>query len=296
MNHRKKGVIILSAAAMILLLTASLVSILSDDGGKPYLFTSLRGEQVEIYGGHGVYKNDSVIKAILFRGFDWANIAVCLPLFGLGLLLYLRGKLRGILLMGSLFTYLAYNYLIGVMGNAYNALFPVWTALFSIGVFGLALILNEMPVSSLPGKAGDKFPVRSLSIYVITLGVILALQYSFEIISSLVTSRPPAALQIYTTYELAALELGIMVPLHLIGGILLLRKKAAGYLLSVLLSFTAAMTFISLSAGAAILLSASGNFALQHPSLADIIVPSSLAVIASAFSMVIFFRMGKQTY
>ena len=49
----KRPVLSLSILAMVLLLTASLAGIFFDDGGKPYGFTSLRGEQVEIYGGDG---------------------------------------------------------------------------------------------------------------------------------------------------------------------------------------------------------------------------------------------------
>lgn len=76
---------LLSVLAMMLLLAASLTAILLDDGGDPYLFTTPRGEQVEIYGGAGPYQFDNSYKAIAFRSFDWANLAVVLPLFVAGL-------------------------------------------------------------------------------------------------------------------------------------------------------------------------------------------------------------------
>jgi len=54
-NRDKRPVLFLSVLALVLLLTASLAGILSDDGGQPYVFTSLRGEAVDIYGGEGLF-------------------------------------------------------------------------------------------------------------------------------------------------------------------------------------------------------------------------------------------------
>ena len=129
--NKKTAVLVLSVLAMALLLTASLAGILLDDGGSPYVFTSVRGEAVDIYGGEGLYQYDSVYKAVLFRGFDWANLVVGLPLLAWGIYLCQRSQLKGQLLVAAVFTYLAYNYIIGVMGNAFNVMFLVWTALFS---------------------------------------------------------------------------------------------------------------------------------------------------------------------
>ena len=95
MNKAKAPTLCLSVLAMALLLTASLAGIISDDGGQPYGFDSVRGEEVEIYGGRGLYRYDNVYKAVEFRGFDWANLVVVLPLFALGIQLYRRGRVKG---------------------------------------------------------------------------------------------------------------------------------------------------------------------------------------------------------
>lgn len=221
MREATKTVATLSVLAMILLLAASLTAILLDDGGAPYPFTTPRGEQVEIYGGAGPYQFDNTYKAIAFRSFDWANLAVVLPLFVVGLWLYRRGKFRGQLLLAALFTYLAYIYLIGVIGNAFNALFLAWTALFSIGGTGLCLTLTQINFSALPAKLAGNFPQKSVAIYVLAVGLILLAQYLTEVIAAYTTGNPPASLDHYTTLELASLELGIMIPLHIIGGLAL---------------------------------------------------------------------------
>jgi len=244
---------------------------------------------VEIYGGKGLYQYDSVFKAIVFRGFDWTNLFVGLPLLACGIFLHQRGKLKGQLLVASVFTYLAYIYLIGVMGNAFNALFLVWTALFSVGLFGLALVLAEIDISAFPKKLGTNFPRKSLSIYMIILGLFLLFRYLAEILSAYRSGKPPATLGVYTTLELAALELGIMVPLHILGGIFLWRRKAVGYLLAILLAFAAFMTFISLAVA-----SLMTYFLYRRGSVFDVAIPITLAVAAAGFSFVIFRRMKDQ--
>jgi len=283
------SVLVLSLSALVLILAASLAGILADDGGKPHVFSSLRGEAVEIYGGEGLYRYDSVSKAILFRGFDWANLFVGLPLLAWGMFLHRCGKLKGQLLVASVFTYLAYNYLIGVMGNAFNALFLVWTALFSVSLFGLALVLAEIDVSALPEKLGTNFPRTSLSIYMIVLGFFLLFRYLAEILSAYRSGKPPATLGVYTTLELAALELGIMVPLHILGGMFLWRRKAGGYLLAIFLAFAAFMTFISLAVA-----SLMTYFLYRRGSAFDVAIPITLAVVAAGFSLVIFRRVKDQ--
>ena len=285
---QKRVIFLLAVLAAVLLFTTSLAAILLDDGGSPYLFTSIEGDVVDIYGGQGIYQFDSVYKAVMFRGFDWLSLLVMVPFFVWGILLYQRGKLKGQLLLASLFTYLAYIYLIGVMGNAFNGLFFAWTALFSLGVFGLIFTIRGMDVTSLPVKMGQKFPRKGVAIYVLSLGVVLLVQYSAQIIGSYASAMPPSALEHYTTLELAALELGIMVPMHFMAGVLLWKKNAWGYLMSTLLAFAAATVFVALNTALMMLwlIYGVGTFA-------DIVMPMLIMFVAAGFSIVIFSRGEK---
>jgi hypothetical protein len=277
---------VLSMLAMVLLLVSSVAGLVFDRGGNPYAFTSLRGEVVEVYGGAGLYQFDTAYKAIAFRSFDWVNLLIVLPLFGASVYLLKRGRLRGQLLLAALFTYLAYIYLIGVMGNAFNGMFLVWTALFSLGLFGLFLTVAQMNVAALPDNLEPGFPRRSVAIYVMGVGLILLFQYLAEIITAYATGQPPASLDHYTTLELAALELGIMIPLHVVGGIALWKRQAAGYLISIILAFTAAMVFVALSVSLLI-----GYLSLGRGDPADLIITLAIALFAAGFSFVIFKRV-----
>jgi hypothetical protein len=283
MDRKKKPVLVLSVLAMALLITSSITGIGSDEGGSPYGFTSLKGEEVEIYGGYGLYQYDSVFKAVIFRSFDWVNLVIVLPLFVLAIYLYRRGQLKGRLLLSALFTYLAYIYLIGVMGNAFNIMFLVWTALFSIGFFGLCLVLADMDMVYLLEKLAPSFPRKSVSVYVITVGFILLIQYLAEILSAYTTGKPPASLDHYTTLELASLELGIMIPLHIVGGVSLWKRKVWGYLITTLLAFTSFMVFIALSLSLLLF-----YFSFGNGDMLDMGITIVIAMVATGFSLVIF--------
>jgi hypothetical protein len=287
MSHESRvRVLVLSVLALLLVSAASLVGIVLDDGGDSHHIASLRGQAVEIYGGHGPYRNDSVAKAVAFRGFDWANLVVCLPVSALGMSLYRRGRVRGQLILVAVFSYLAYNYLIGVMGNAFNSLFLVWTALFSVGAFGAALTLADMDARALPERLATGFPRKGLAVYMLALGVVLLSQYLEQVLTAYATGRAPAPLEHYTTLELAALELGIMVPLHVIAGVLLWRRRSWGYLIAIPLTFTAAMTFVALSLGQILRYRSFGE-----ESLGGIVQMTAFAVIASALSLLAFQRV-----
>jgi hypothetical protein len=276
----------LAILGLLLVSTASLVGIFQDDGGHPYRITSLRGEAVEIYGGHGLYRSDSIAKAVAFRGFDWANLFVCVPLFVLGMLLYWRGRLRGQFILASVFTYLAYIYLIGVMGNAFNGMFLVWTSLFSTGAFGAALALADIDAPGLTERLATGFPRKSLAVYMLALAVALLHQYLVQVLTAYSTGRPPAPLETYTTLELAALELGIMVPLHVVGGVLLWRRHAWGYLIAIPLAFAAAVAFIALSIGQVLL-----HVSFARENTPGIVQTIALAAIASVFTFLSFQRV-----
>jgi hypothetical protein len=288
MTARAKTVNALSTVAMLALLVVSIAAIILDDGGAPYAFTSARGEVVELYGGQGPYRFDTTYKAVMFRGFDWVNLFVALPLFVLGLLLYRRRQPRGGILLTALFIFLAYIYLIGVMGNAFNGLFLGWTALFSLGLFGLWAVLTDLDRATLSQGLAEGFPRKPVALYVMGVGTLLLAQYLAEIIGAYAAGTTPASVDHYTTLELAALELGIMIPLHFIGGAAAWRQNRWGYVLCAALAFTTAIVFMALSASLLLLARSYGQ-----RDVADMAITLLITLAASCVSLVIFQRIGR---
>lgn len=107
-----------------------------------------------------------------------------------------------------------------------------------------------------------------------------------EVIAAYTTGNPPASLDHYTTLELASLELGIMIPLHIIGGLALWRGKTWGYLAATVLAFAAFMVFIALSISLLLFYVSFGR-----GDVLDMAITTVITVVATGFSLVIFARV-----
>ena len=289
MENYKKLVTILSAISVVSILVISLTGIIADDGGDPYFFTSLRGQEVEIYGGQGPYQYDSVYKAVAIRGYDWVNLVVSLPLLVLGIYLYRGGRLKGQLLLAAVFYHFAWNYFIALMGNAFNILFLAYATLFSASLFGLFFILRDLDFSSLPKKLEKGFPRRSLAVYMLIAGLYLLFSYSAQVISAYLSGNPPVSLEIYTTLELAALEFGLTIPLMIVGAVLLWRRKTGGYIITTLLVVTASLTFLSLGVSHMLM-----YVSYQTSGLSDIAMLAVFAAVSIGFTAIIFKRVEEK--
>ena len=286
--NEKKLTSLLAILALCLSLAISVVGITTDHGGDPYVVTSLRGEAVQVYGGYGPYRYDSVYKAVVLRGYDWVNF-VALPLFLLGLSWYRRDQLRGRLLLAAVFCYFAWNYLIAAMGNGFNGLFLLYVALCSTGLYGLYFTLKGLDLSSLPERLGAGFPRRSLAIYVMAAGLVLLFEYVAQVLSAYLAGAPPVQLSIYTTLELAALELGLTIPIKIAGAVLLWRRRSMGYVIATLIVVVAALTFLALNASHLLL-----YFSYQGSSLVEIAELVAFAAISIGFTVIVFKRMEEK--
>jgi hypothetical protein len=169
------------------------------------------------------------------------------------------------------------------MGNAFNGLFLGWVALFSIGGFGLFLVISEIDFPSLPQKLSGHFPGKPVAVYLFSVAAILTAQYLTEIFAAYLTGAPPVSLDHYTTLELAGVELGLMIPLHILAGVLLWRQKAWGYVLATVLAFAAFVVFIALTISLLFF-----YFLYGQGTWMDIGITTGIAIVASAFSLVIF--------
>jgi hypothetical protein len=287
MNRNLQRVIKATAfVTLALLAAASLLGILLNDGGSPRTVESVRGETVQLFGGAGIYRYDTVAKAVFFDCINWMDLILVVPLLAALAFVYPRGGLLTRLLLASVFTFLAYFFLIGAMGNAFNELFLVWTALFSAALLGLGAVLLEMDFGALAARLDGRIPRRGVAAYLFALGGLLLAQYLAEVIGAYTAGTPPPSLAVYTTLELASLELGIMVPLHILGGVLLWKRQPAGYLLAVILAFAAAMAFLMLSVGQYIL-----SAVYQSGGAGDVVALAVPAAVASVVSLYIFWKV-----
>jgi hypothetical protein len=213
----------------ILALVAALAGLWPDEG-QPYTLTNFRGEEVTI-NARGLYHWDTVSSAAQMQANDLVTLLLGLPLLAMSLWLTLRGSLRGRLLLTGTLGFILYTYATMCFGAAYNKLFLVYVALFSLSLFAFILSMISFDLEALPAHFSEKLPRRGIAALLFFTAAFLLLAWLGRIAPTLLGDQIPA-LENVTSMFIQAMDLGLVVPLCALAGILLLRGSAWGYLLA----------------------------------------------------------------
>ncbi len=229
----KSNNIVIRLALIIipLALLAAGAGVFWQGAGESYPFETLRGETVMIR-GHGLYRYDTVNSSSQEIGTDIVTLIIGVPLLITGIVLSRKGTLRGQLLLTGALGYFLYTYGAMCFLTAFNPLFLVYVALFSLSLFGFILSMKNLDVDEVTRHISDGFPRRAIATYFIIVAVFLTLAWLGLVASPSLTWTPPNGLESAITMVIQALDLGVIVPTSLITAILLLKKQAWGYALS----------------------------------------------------------------
>ncbi len=220
----------LSPLIGLLALIAAGAGLFWQTDGQPYPFTSHRGEAVLLF-GRGLYRYDTVSVAAQEQATDLITLLVGLPLLAVSAWMTQRGSLRGRLLLTGTLGYFLYTYTSMAFLSAYNPLFLVYVALFSLSLFAFLLSMMSFDVASLPGRFSARLPRRGIAGVLFGAGGFLLLAWLGRIAPPLLQNQTPA-LENTTTLVIQAMDLGLIVPLAFLSGVLLLRRSPWGYLLA----------------------------------------------------------------
>jgi hypothetical protein len=197
---------------------------------------TLRGETVSIQ-GYGLYKYDSVSGAAQGVGQDIITLLVGIPTLIFAAYLYLKNSLRGKLLLAGILGYFLYTYTSYAMLMTYNMFFLLYVALFSMSLFALIMTLLSIELKTLPQHFSSKFPRKTIANFLIIFAVVVALMWIGRIVPALLNNGVPTGLENYTTLVIQVMDLGIIVPILFLGGVLLLKQSYWGYLLASVIVF-----------------------------------------------------------
>lgn len=221
----------LSGLVALLGLIASAAGVFGQGEGNPVLFTTLRGQQVQLQ-GHGLYQYDSVSGAAQQIGGDVVTLFIGVPVLLFSIFLAARGSLRGRLLLSGTLGYFLYTYASVAFLLAYNQLFLLYVALFSLSLFALIISLTTLDLKELPAhfsSTRSRWPVAG---FLFLIGTFLIISWVGRlIIPPLLKGEAPTALESYTTLVIQVLDLGVIVPIMYLSGVLWLKRSALGYLL-----------------------------------------------------------------
>lgn len=214
----------------ILALFAAGIGLFYQTPGEAYPLTSFRGEAVTI-NGRGLYYYDTVSSAAQMQANDLIALLVGLPLLAVSTWLALRGSLRGRLLLTGTLGFFLYTYMSMSMLTAYNALFLVYVALFTLSLYAFILCMLSFDLADLPRHFSPNLPHGWIAGVLFAIGGFLFLAWMGKIVPPLMQNQLPP-LENTTTLVIQAMDLALIAPLAILAGILLLRRSAWGYLLA----------------------------------------------------------------
>ncbi|NLG70751.1 MAG: hypothetical protein GX495_01740 [Chloroflexi bacterium] len=198
--------------------------------GQPYEITSHRGETVMI-NGRGLYRYDSVSSAAQMQANDAVTLTLGIPLLLLSARLAARGSLRGKLLLTGTLGFILYTYMSMSMLTAFNPLFLVYVALFSLSLVAFVLSMMSYDLAELPRHFSERTPRKAIAAMLFAAGAFLLMAWLGRVVTPLLQGTPPL-LENYSTMVIQAMDLGLIVPLTFLSAALLLRRSAWGYLLA----------------------------------------------------------------
>jgi hypothetical protein len=214
----------------ILALCAAGAGLFYETPGQPYPYTNHRGETVMI-NGRGLYYYDTVSTAAQMQGNDLITLVVGLPLLVASAWLAFRSSLRGRLLLTGTLGFFLYTYMSMSMLTAYNSLFLVYVALFTLSLYAFVLSMLSFDLADLARHFSPRLPHGWIAGVLFAVGGFLFLAWMGRIVPPLLQNQTPA-LENTTTLVIQTMDLGLIVPLAVLSGILLLRRSAWGYLLA----------------------------------------------------------------
>lgn len=214
-----------------LALVAAAAGLFWQPGSQPTPVTSLRGQTVYLY-GQGLYRYDSMLVATAFKVGDAVTLLLAIPALLWGAWRYGRGSLKGGLVLTGALAYLLYNYTSMTFGAAYNPLFLVYIALFSLSLFAFILAFTSIDPAALRAHLAPNAPRRAVGVFQIVAGVILMAVWTvLSIIPALLQGVAPPEVETYTTVITFVIDLGMIAPTLILAGVWLLRRAPLADLL-----------------------------------------------------------------
>lgn len=228
----KKSLTVLSAVIVLLAIIAASIGIFSSGGPGPYQVETVRGDTVTVY-GMGIYKHMSQDVAPQGIAQDYVTLFVGVPLLIISLIWARRGSLKGRFLLAGTLGYFLVTYLFYLVMGMYNVLFLVYVTLLGTTFFAFAQTLLSFNLNNLAERFSETTPVKLFGGFLIFNSIAIGLMWLQVVVPPLLDgSIIPGQVEHYTTLIVQGLDLGLLLPLSFVSGLLFVRRKPFGYLLT----------------------------------------------------------------
>jgi hypothetical protein len=228
----EKSITILASIIVLLAGIAASVGVFSSGGPGSYELQTVRGDTVTIY-GMGLYKHMSQDVAPQGIAQDYVTLFIGIPLLLIALIWARRGSLKGRFLLAGTLGYFLVTYLFYLVMGMYNVLFLVYATLLGTTFFAFAQTLLSIDLTNLAEQFSEATPVKFAGGFLIFNSLAIGFMWLQIVVPPLLDgSIIPAQVEHYTTLIVQGLDLGLLLPLSLVAGILFIKRRPFGYLLT----------------------------------------------------------------
>lgn len=172
---------------------------------------------------------------------DVVNLIIGVPILLGSMWLTRRHILIGLLFWPGALLYVLYNYLAYVIGLPSNKLFLLHLILVTLSTYTIIDLVASIDGKKVQQRLAGVVPEKAAGGVLAGLGMLMFLRVIFVLIAALINQTSVAIT------ELSVLVADFLIaPAVIIGGVLLWRKKALGYVSGLGLLFQSSMLFIGL--------------------------------------------------
>lgn len=227
----RRTLTVLVICIAVLAAFAAAMGIFYKAGDGPFKFMSIHGQEVTI-SGEGLYRFMSADVAIQGRAQDFITLFVAVPFLLTFLFLSRKNNLRNRMIHAGTIAYFLVTYTFYLSMGAYNEMFLVYAALSGLSVISLYLAVKMVNKPNLYKLLKDSRPAFPAWVLMVNALMIAFLWLSIVMPPLIDGSLYPASLEHYTTLIVQGYDLGILLPLSFLAGLLLLKRVNEGMLLA----------------------------------------------------------------
>jgi hypothetical protein len=225
---------LLCALVAVLAGATAAVGVFGRGDGSSQIVTSAVGETYEM-ATTGLYAGNAQRVVAEGVGWDLFTLFVVAPLLLAIAPAVAGGSFRVRLFAIGLLAYFFYQYLMYAVTWAFGPLLLPFVAIYATSLLAIISIAAGLELGAGAARFADGFPRRRIAVLSIALAGMLVVMWLQRIVAGLQHGPAAGMLLGQTTMVVQALDLGLVVPLAVLAGVLTWRRRPIGYVLSLAL-------------------------------------------------------------
>jgi hypothetical protein len=185
-----------------------------------------------------------------FRGGDAITFLIAVPLLAVALASSIQGSARAQVVWIGMLVYAAYTYAYAAFGADFNDAFGLHVAIVSTSLFALACAVPNLDRRAIADALRSRRRARWVGGLLVVVGAAQGLLWGFAIVRNALTGELLHDIPVAGQHLVFALDLGILMPLLLVAGVLLWRERPIGYVLGPAMAVMSAVYQLNLMVGA----------------------------------------------